>query len=213
MMTKEELKKLGPLSHLVGNWEGNKGDDKAPDSDRTKVENNKYRERMRFEPTGQVDNHDQTLFGLRYSTTAWRLGADDPFHEELGYWMWDAKAEVVIRCFMIPRGVTILAGGSVKADAKTFVLEAKLGSPTFGICSNPYLDKEFKTESYWLKVSINSDGSITYEEDTRLSIPGQDKIFHHTDSNTLSITKRPSQFFVNLVCLNRWVLAPDSIQP
>ena len=96
-MSEEDLKNLGPLGPLLGTWEGDKGDDIAPDDDRTKVENNKYRERMVFEPTGLVENHDQSLYGLRYSTTAWRLGEDDPFHEELGYWMWDAEAGTVIR--------------------------------------------------------------------------------------------------------------------
>jgi hypothetical protein len=41
----------------------------------------------------------------------WRLGETDPFHEELGYWLWDADAGQVLRCFMVPRGVTVIAGG------------------------------------------------------------------------------------------------------
>jgi hypothetical protein len=75
---------LGPLGRLVGTWEGDKGDDVAPSDDRG-TENNKFRERMVFEETGLVQNHEQNLYGLRYRTTAWRLGEDDPFHEELGY--------------------------------------------------------------------------------------------------------------------------------
>ena len=73
---------------------------------------------MVFEETGCVENHSQVLHGLRYKTTAWIIGENTPFHEELGYWMWDAQNKVIIKCFMVPRGVTILAGGSVREDAK-----------------------------------------------------------------------------------------------
>ena len=81
---------LGPLSTLAGTWEGTSGEDTAPSGDRqTRV--SRYRERLVFTPTGRVDNHEQILYGLKYSTTAWRLGESDPYHEELGYWMWDGK--------------------------------------------------------------------------------------------------------------------------
>ena len=90
--------KLGPLAPLVGVWEGTKGDDVAPSDDRG-TENNKYRERLVFEDIGLVENHEQRLFGLRYKTMAWRIGADDPFHEELWYWLWDGNAKQVMRCF------------------------------------------------------------------------------------------------------------------
>ena len=185
----DDLSTLGPLAGLLGVWEGDKGDDRAPDDDRVSVETNKFRERMEFEPTGRVDNHEQTLYGLRYKTTAWRLGADEPFHEELGYWLWDAARETVMRCFMVPRGVSVIAGGKVDAGAKSFELTAKLGSETFGICSNPFLDKEFRTESYWLKVCVLDGDTLSYEEDTRLRIKGQKDIFHHTDKNTLKRVK------------------------
>ena len=65
---------LGPLGQLAGIWEGDQGDDTAPADDRTEVERNRYRERLSFVPFGPVNNHEQQLYGLRYSTTAWRLG-------------------------------------------------------------------------------------------------------------------------------------------
>ena len=86
---------LSPLEGLEGIWEGDRGTDQAPDDDRSQTETNKYRERMTFAPTGLVANHEQKLYGLRYATTAWRLGDADPFQEELGYWMWDGAARQV----------------------------------------------------------------------------------------------------------------------
>ncbi len=182
----EELNKnLGPLAPLAGVWEGDKGDDIAPDENPREKENNKYRERLIFEPFGPVNNHAQTLYGLKYSTTAWRIGSEDPFHEELGYWLWDPADKQVLRCFIVPRGVTVIAGGTVEQNAREFQLSAEVGSETYGICSNLFLDKEFKTVRYDLKVIIHDENSFSYEEDTQLQIKGQDQLFHHTDKNTL----------------------------
>jgi len=183
-MTDEIIKNLGPLAPLAGIWEGVKGDDTAP-SDNRGTETNKFRERMTFEPMGPVDNHEQKLYGLRYSTTAWRLGEDSPFHEEVGYWLWDAKAKQVLRCFIVPRGVAVIAGGTAKPDAKSFELAADVGSETYGICSNQFLDKEFKTVRYELKVTIHDDQSFSYEEDSQLQVKGKKDLFHHIDKNTL----------------------------
>lgn len=177
--------KLGPLATLAGVWQGDRGDDTAPSDDRGK-ETNKFRERMTFEPIGPVDNHEQTLYGLRYSTMAWRLGEDAGFHEELGYWLWDAKARQVMRCFLVPRGVSVIAGGTVQPDATFFKLSAAVGSHTYGICSSPFLDREFKTVRYVLKVTIHSRDSFSYDEDTQLKMKGRAGIFHHRNRNTVT---------------------------
>lgn len=185
-MSDDEIENLGPLAALVGTWEGDKGADVAPaEPDRERVARSEYRERMTFTPTGRVDNHEQVLYGLRYATTAWRLGQVASFHEEVGYWLWDAERSQVMRCFLIPRGVSVIAGGTVAPDARTFTLEAERGSQVFGICCNPFLDDEFRTERFTVTVTLGDDGSLRYEEDTVLRMKGRDEPFHHTDENTL----------------------------
>ena len=183
-MDADIIKNLGPLAPLAGTWEGDKGEDIAPADDRG-TEQNMFRERMTFVPIAKVMNHEQTLYGLRYATTAWRLGEEDPFHEELGYWLWDAAAKQVLRCFMIPRGVAVIAGGTVEANAKSFELNADVGSETYGICSNQFLDKEFKTVRFELKVTIHDDQSFSYEEDTQIKMKNKAELFHHTDQNVM----------------------------
>lgn len=180
---------LGPLADLEGVWEGEQGTDTSPGDDPTRKASTRYRERLTFEPTGLVQNHAQKLYGLRYSTTAWPLGQDDPFHEELGYWLWDAEEKQVLRCFIVPRGVTIIAGGTVEPDARLFELVADVGSDTYGICSNHFLDREFKTVRYELTFEKRDARTIHYREDTVLRIPAQDELFHHTDENTLTRVK------------------------
>ena len=137
------LKNLGPLTPLAGIWEGEEGIDISPS--RSGPVETKFRERLTFDPMGPVVNGPQVLYGLRYTKTAWPLGEKKPFHEEVGYWLWDAQSRQVMRCFIVPRGVTVLAGGPADPKATCFELGAEVGSETFGINSNPFLDQAFKT--------------------------------------------------------------------
>ncbi len=185
MLDEELIENLGPLAPLAGIWEGNRGVDVAPSPSRGSHET-PYRERIVFEPMGPVENHEQELYGLRYSTTAYRIGEDDPFHEELGYWLWDAGDGQVLRCFLVPRGVTILAGGDADAGDRSFSLAADVGSETYGISSNRFLDREFKTVRYELTVTIEDADTFRYEEDTQLLLKDLSDVFHHRDSNILT---------------------------
>lgn len=179
------LKNLGPLAPLAGTWEGDKGLDFAP-SDTRGPATSPYRERITFTPFGPVDNHEQRLWGLRTATIAYRIGSADSFHEETGYFMWDAAAGQAFRAFMVPRGITVIAGGLVAPDARTITLSAELGSPTFGICSAPFLDREFKTVRYDLTMTLEDDGTLSYAGDTQMQMPGRAELFHHTDKNRLT---------------------------
>jgi len=184
-VTDENIRMLGPLGPLAGVWQGDRGMDVAPSPDRG-VEQNAYRERLVLEPIGRVENHEQVLYGLRYATTAWRIGEADAFHEEVGYWLWDADRRQAMRTFLVPRGVSVLAGGSVEPDAASFVLRAELGSPTYGICANPFLDAEFKVVRYEVAIRVEAPDRFSYEEDTQLRLAGHEDVFHHTDRNTLT---------------------------
>ncbi|HUI28727.1 MAG TPA: heme-binding beta-barrel domain-containing protein [Candidatus Acidoferrales bacterium] len=183
-MDEKTFKGLGPLASLAGTWEGTSGDDTAPSDDRG-TEQNKYRERMVIEPIGLTQNHEQNLDGLRYHTQAWRIGESDPFHDEMGYWLWDARSKEVMKCILIPRGVSVIAGGTVEPDAKHFKLTAKQGSSCFGICSNPFLDEEFKTIGFELEMVLHDRDSFSYDEITSIRIKDQKEPFEHRDRNKL----------------------------
>lgn len=179
----EMLAHLGPLAALVGRWEGNEGVDIAPAHDGSKETH--YQERISFEPIGPVNNGPQILYGLRYSTVAWPLIQEKPFHEEVGYWLWHAERKQVMRCFIVPRGVVVNAGGTSEPDAKEFRMAADAGAAVYGILSNPYLDQNAKTVRYELTVTIHEPWKFSYKEDTQLQISGRPDVFHHTDHNTL----------------------------
>lgn len=175
---------LGPLRGLIGTWEGAEGLDVAAGPSGPKE--TPYRERATFEPVGPVVNGSQVLYGLRYTMVAWPLGEQDPFHEELGYWLWDAQAGQVMRCFMIPRGVTVIACGAAAPDATSFELRAEAGAPASGILTNPSRAGALKTVRYSVEVSIGPGERFGYSEDSVLQIEGREELFHHTDRNTLA---------------------------
>ena len=99
----------GPLAALSGTWEGDAGVDVAFRNVPGTEAATPFREHTTFTPFGPVINGTQHLFGLDYRTTAWPGDAPDPFHSEIGYWLWDGDAALVMRCFTVPRGATVLA--------------------------------------------------------------------------------------------------------
>lgn len=175
---------LGPLAKLVGIWEGDRGVDVAPSKERS-VKQNLYRERMEFTPMNDVHNHEQRLTALRYTTTIWPKGSPDPFHEEVGYWLWDADRKEVLRCFLIPRGISIIAGGSAQPESLSYTLESNSGDCTHGICANKFLDEEFKTVRYVCHIECDGE-TLTYSQSSFLKLKGQSELFEHTDKNTLT---------------------------
>lgn len=184
----EENINYGPLRFYIGKWKssGFDGENQAPDPDR-KTENTKFKQEMVFEPIGDVENHEQLLYALRYHTKAWEEGDDsgDAFHEEVGYFIWDKVNRQVLKSFIVPRGISVNAGGDSNENATDFTVKAELGSNTYGICSNKFLDEEFQTVSYEVKFEFIDVDKFTYDENTRLKIKGQDRIFDHTERNTL----------------------------
>ena len=114
---------------------------------------------------------------------AWRPSEESPFHTEIGYWLWDAAAGHVMRCFMVPRGTTLLAGGNATATDSAFLLEAAVGSEVCGILSSHYLTSKARTTKYTCQVQINAD-SFSYDSCTTYVHATGGEIAH-TDRNTL----------------------------
>ena len=175
----------GPLGPLAGDWTGNGGLDTAYSHSRQAVLGTPYTEKLTLKAFGPVDNGSQSLYGLDYKTAMWRGDEDNPFHTEVGYWLWDAEAEEIVRGFVVPRGIVVLAGGNASADAKTFTLSAQAGHPRFAIGENTYLASHASTLSYAVTVTIG-DGSWSYDETTMLKMSELAEPLAHTDHNTLT---------------------------
>src|SRR4051794_5680052 len=161
------MSEFGPLAALIGEWEGDGGLDTAYSHTGQRVLETPYREKLTMKPFGPVVNGGQTLYGLDYRSAMWRGAEENPFHTQVGYWLWDAAAGEVLRGFVVPRGITVLAGGLATSDADTFALHAELGAPSYAIGENQYLAKNASTLSYEVTVTATAD-SWSYHETTML---------------------------------------------
>ena len=133
------MSEWGPLAALIGEWEGTGGLDSAYSHSRGEVLSTPYLEKVEMKPFGPVDNGSQSLYGLDYHSAMWRDDEAAPFHTEVGYWLYDGATGEVMRGFVVPRGITVLAGGSTAADARSFTMSASQGHRTYAIGENAYL--------------------------------------------------------------------------
>jgi hypothetical protein len=176
----------GPLSALVGDWEGDGGLDTAYSHEREQVLDTPYREKLTMKPFGPVQNGAQTLYGLDYRTAMWRGDEENPFHTEVGYWLWDAATGEVLRGFVVPRGITVLAGGVAAHDATQFTMRADQGGSGYTIGENRYLAKHASTLSYAVTITTDATaGTWSYHETTMLAMDEFTEPFAHVDHNTL----------------------------
>ncbi len=179
----DTLRNLGPLGPLAGTWRGEEGVDIAPKAAGPRTLG--FHETFDLQPVDPGNNGPQLLYSLRYHAHMTKIGQVGTYHDQVGYFLWEPATETVMMSLSIPRGQTLLAAGPATADAKSFTLTATRGDPAWGICSNPYLEENFRTDSFTITITINDDGSWSYDEDTVMAIKGQSEPFHHRDSNRL----------------------------
>ncbi len=185
----DTLSNLGPLGPMAGTWEGARGSDQHPVAEGT--QHDVFVEHYDLQPIDFQTNGPQLYYGLRYHTHILNPNEAATFHDQVGYWLWEPAACAVTLTLGIPRGQVLLASGPAEAAAKEFELTATVGSEVHSILSNPFLNRAFRTLSYRVHVTINEDGTWSYEEEGVLEIPGNDEPFRHIDRNTLSRVAAP----------------------
>lgn len=179
----------GPLKHLIGVWTGSEGIDIAPEPDGE--ENNPYFETITYSDIGDLANAEaQTLCAIYYRQIVKRKSNNEVFHDQTGYWMWDAASNTVMHSFVIPRAVSVVAGGEYTGktdDNGRVVLEltAKLGDPKWGIIESPFMKKNASSLDFSQKITVGG-GKMDYTQITMVDIYG--KVFEHTDRNSLTLT-------------------------
>lgn len=189
----DTLANLGPLRALAGTWSSVMGVDLhpvGPGSDITGTlinddEQNVFEERYELHPIDPQTNGPQLFYGLRYHTHIVKPGEVETFHDQVGYWLWEPAAHTIVHMLAIPRGQVVLAAGVAAPEATTFEVSAALGSETYGILSNPFLNRAFQTVNFRMLVTVNSDGTWSYEEHTQMRVPGREGLVDHVDRNTL----------------------------
>ena len=186
----DTLANLGPLRRLAGIWEGKKGIDLNPKAEGP--ERREYLERIEMQPIDPQANGPQLLYGLRYHIHINTQEEDITFHDQVGYWLWDAATGLIMQTLAIPRGQVALAGGKATPDGNGLKVSARRGDTEYGIASTAFLEYAFRTDSFELTVTFNPDGSWSYVSDTMLSVRGQPAPFRHRDRNTLVKVGEPT---------------------
>lgn len=185
----DTLRNLGPLRPMAGLWRGASGVDVNPKPEGPRTE--AYIDASELQPIDPQTNGPQLFYGLRYHQHIVKPGEVETFHDQIGYWLWEPATETIIQTLAIPRGQIAMAAGKAAPAAKEFELEARRGSTVNGICSNPFLEETFRTDSYRIKVTIHDNGSWSYEQTTLLMIRGETE-FRHTDKCRLVKVGEPT---------------------
>lgn len=185
-------RKLGPLTPLVGEWEGDVGVDLSYHNKDDETAQTGYFERAWFRPVPIVENGRQSMEGLNYEMTAWRHGEEamDPFHDEVGYLLWDKANGQIMRCFAVPRGLAILAGGNARPRDRTLHFTAEPGSRSYGLSQNRYLLERASATAFESTFTLHDDGTFSYASDLVLKLAATGREMHHTDRNTLHRVRR-----------------------
>ncbi|MBS1614718.1 MAG: FABP family protein [Bacteroidetes bacterium] len=195
-MEKQEIsgpQKLGPLTPLVGEWEGNVGVDLSYHNQDDETSKTTYFEKAWFKPIPIQENGKQTMEGLTYQSKAWRHGEEAmaPFHDEVGYLLWDKVRGQVIRSVVFGRGIAIQAGADAGPHDREIHFKATPGDPSYGILQNKYLMERARLMSFESTFKFNDDGSFTHSSDIVLKLEALGGTeMHHTDINTLHLVKR-----------------------
>lgn len=179
----DTLANLGPLVRLAGVWEGTRGVDVNPKADGP--ETRKYYERIEMQPIDPQANGPQLFYGLRYHIHVNTHEEDITFHDQVGYWLYEAATGLIIQTLTIPRGQTAIAAGHAKTGDRKLVVKAERGTSEYGICSTTFLELAFRTDSYELTIDFHDDGSWSYVQDTMLMVKDQSEPFRHRDHNRL----------------------------
>ena len=186
----ETLANLGPLRRLAGIWEGQRGVDINPKADGP--ETREYYERIELQPIDPQANGPQLFYGLRYHLHVNTREEEIAFHDQVGYWLYEASTGLILQTLAIPRGQIAIAAGHAEPDAKQLVVKAERGQTEYGICSTSFLELAFRTDAYQLTIDFHDDGSWSYVSDTTLMVKGKGEPFLHRARNRLTKIAEPA---------------------
>jgi len=184
--------KLGPLTPLVGEWESDDGVDLSYHNKEDETSKTSYFEHAWFKPIPIQENGQQVVWGLKYAMTAWRHGEEamDPFHDEIGFLLWDAQRKQVMRDVVFGRGIAILAGSTAEPRDTELRFDAKPGDPCYGILQNHYLLERAEILDFKSAFTIKDEETFSYTSDLHMKLAAIGGEMHHTDENTLKRVKR-----------------------
>ena len=166
----DTLANLGPSRALAGIWEGRA----AWTTIRPRAGSNATRSSSTTSssPSTRQTNGPQLFYGLRYHTHIVKPGEVETFHDQVGYWLWEPADEHRDADPGDPPRPGLLAAGPAEADATEFELTAARRHRGVRHPVEPVPRGSFRTLSYRIHVTVNGDGTWSYEEEGRAADPG-----------------------------------------
>ena len=124
-------------------------------------------ERYELQPIDPQTNGPQLFYGLRYHTHIVKPGEVETFHDQVGYWLWEPAARTV-RPHARDSARSGAPGRRHRRTRRHRVRgQRRRSAPrSYGILSNPFLDRAFHTVSFRMRVTVHDDGTWSYEEHT-----------------------------------------------
>ncbi|PKF81246.1 hypothetical protein CW749_00975 [Vibrio sp. vnigr-6D03] len=174
---------FGPLASLVGTWKSVEagGVDIAPAQKGTPQGEGTpavtpFYEVITFEVAADAVNaSSQSLVALYYKQEVFRKADDTKFHDQRGYFIYDADNQIVYNSFCVPRTTCVTAEGQA---GKQMTLTASKR----GIAESNFMTDNATTTGFSMTISIE-DEKLTYSQNTVLNIYGN--AMAHTDASTL----------------------------
>ncbi|NKB97212.1 MAG: DUF1794 domain-containing protein [Pseudomonadales bacterium] len=167
----------GPLTSLIGCWQGGDGLDVSPEPE-TSAEN-PYHETLVFEAIGEVENAEtQVLACLRYHQVVTRKRDEKVFHNESGYLTFDRDTRIVQQSLTIPRGLALVAWGSWEEREQG----VRITLDQAEIAQSEFLKSSAKTTDFHHVYEVSGD-ELHYVEAMTIEI--YDDVYRHTDENKL----------------------------
>ena len=173
----------GPLFQLLGQWWGDRGLNLSPEPDGE--DKNAYYDEIEFAPAGAAENaEEQKLVCVQYRQLVRKRKNGKIFHDQIGHWMFEPSTGLLMHSLSIPRGVCVLAGGSISDEGAghRFNVSATAGDETFGVVQSPFMVEKAKTTAFSMSLLVDGD-ELSYREVTSLDIYG--RAFEHVDEATL----------------------------
>ncbi len=193
MSVEDGIVDFGPLANLIGVWKGDKGVDLAPDSE-IGTEKNPFYEEITCEGLGTyvTNGEEQNIAAIFYHQHVFRKSNDEEFHNQCGYFMWDAANKVIMHSLSIPRAMNLVAGATYNGETDkdgnvVFELKAGIDNPDWQISQSPYLQEKAKTTEFTYKATLGKD-TFSYSELTLINIYGE-RDFRHVDTSKLTKVK------------------------
>jgi hypothetical protein len=186
----ETLWHLGPLRTMAGLFISHAGRDWWVDDPTALVQ--EYRDEIVLSPIDPVSNGSQILYGLRYLQHVRRHSDVAMLHDQVGYWLYEPATSEITLSLATPRAQVALANGTWQQDSDNFTVRAERGASPGAFMSSQFLEKQYRTVSFEMTVTLINEDSWQYSQETHVEEANRAGILRLRNEATLVRISAPT---------------------